>query len=51
LHINHDDILLKYTNDAVEDVVDELEHEFITQEQQDDLRNELAALLTKEKQQ
>jgi phage shock protein A len=51
LHINHDDILLKYTKDAVEDVVDDLEHEFITQEQQDDLRNELAALLTKEKQQ
>jgi len=47
MHLNHDDIPLDRTTDDV----DELEHEFITQEQQNDLRSELAALLTPEKQQ
>jgi phage shock protein A len=51
MHINHDDIPLDCAANAAEDTVDELEHEFITQEQQDDLHNELAALLAKEKQQ
>lgn len=46
MHLNHDDIPF----DCAIDDVDELEHEFITQEQQNDLRNELTALLTREKQ-
>lgn len=46
MHLNHDDIPFDCTTDDV----DELEHEFITQEQQNDLRNELTALLTREKQ-
>ncbi|MDC8444506.1 MAG: PspA/IM30 family protein [Nitrosomonas sp.] len=47
MHLNHDDIPL----DCATDDVDELEYEFITQEQQNDLHNELTALLTREKQQ
>lgn len=47
MHLNHDDIPLDCTTDDM----DELEHEFITQEQQNDLRSELTALLTREKQQ
>lgn len=46
MHLNHDDIPLDCTTDDM----DELEHEFITQEQQNDLRSELTALLTREKQ-
>ncbi len=48
MHINYDGIPLDCTDT---NTVDELEHEFITQEQQNDLRNELAALLAKEEQQ
>ncbi|MBX3630415.1 MAG: PspA/IM30 family protein [Nitrosomonas sp.] len=48
IHISHDEIPLNCTDT---NTVDELEHEFITQEQQNDLRNELASLLTQEKQQ
>lgn len=47
MHLNHDDIPLDCTTDDM----DELEHAFITQEQQNDLRSELTALLTREKQQ
>jgi phage shock protein A len=47
MHLNHDDIPLDCTTDDI----DELEHAFITQEQQNDLRSELTALLTREKQQ
>ncbi|MDR4519950.1 MAG: PspA/IM30 family protein [Nitrosomonas sp.] len=47
MHLNHDDIPLDCTTEDI----DELEHEFITQEQQNDLRSELTALLTREKQQ
>lgn len=46
MHLNHDDIPLDCTTDDM----DELEHAFITQEQQNDLRSELTALLTREKQ-
>ncbi|MCC6921988.1 MAG: PspA/IM30 family protein [Nitrosomonas sp.] len=46
MHLNHDDIPFNCTTDDV----DELEHEFITQEQQSDLHSELTALLTREKQ-
>ena len=43
--INHDEIPLDCT-----DTLDTMEREFITQEQQNDLRNELASLLAKEEQ-
>ena len=46
MHLNHDDMPLDCTTDDM----DELEHAFITQEQQNDLRSELTALLTREKQ-
>lgn len=46
MHLNHDDIPLDCTTDDMDD----LEHAFITQEQQNDLRSELTALLTREKQ-
>jgi len=49
MNIHHDDIPLECT-DAI-NAMDTLEREFITQEQQNDLRNELAALLAKEEQQ
>ncbi len=48
MHIGHDEIPLDCTDT---NTVDALEHEFIIQEHQNDLRNELASLLTKEKQQ
>ena len=49
MYISHNEIPLDCTDDT--HTVDELEHEFATQEQQNDLRNELASLLAKEKQQ
>jgi len=49
MNLHHDDIPLECLDTA--NAMDTLEHEFITQEQQNDLRNELAALLAKEEKQ
>ncbi|MCB1935761.1 MAG: PspA/IM30 family protein [Nitrosomonas sp.] len=47
MNIHHDDIITL----ECPDTMDAMEREFITQEQQNDLRNELSALLAKEEQQ